>query len=97
MASSVGEEEASSVSEKIGKHRIVAELKRLDQDMKFLQEELEELEKADNVSTICIDFVQNVESRADPLVPEIHGAVNVLWDRWFEGPQDPHECACFIL
>ncbi|KAL1312156.1 guanine nucleotide-binding protein subunit gamma 2 isoform X2 [Arachis hypogaea] len=74
--------ETTTVSEKTGKHRILAELKRLDQDIKFLQEELEELEKADNVSIICIG---------------IHGAVNVLWDRWFEGPQEPHECTCLIL
>ncbi|KAL1351561.1 hypothetical protein HN51_015464 [Arachis hypogaea] len=94
---SLVEIETTTVSEKIGKHRILAELKRLDQDIKFLQEELEELEKADNVSIICIGLLQNVESRPDPLLPEIHGAVNVLWDRWFEGPQEPHECTCLIL
>ncbi|XP_017413759.1 guanine nucleotide-binding protein subunit gamma 1-like isoform X3 [Vigna umbellata] len=41
--------------DKRGRHRILAELKRLDQDSKFLQEELEELEKTENVSTICTD------------------------------------------
>ncbi|XLT00064.1 hypothetical protein HN51_049415, partial [Arachis hypogaea] len=32
-----------------------------------MQEKLEELEKA-NVSVICIDLLQNVESRLDPLI-----------------------------
>ncbi|XP_027366608.1 guanine nucleotide-binding protein subunit gamma 1-like isoform X2 [Abrus precatorius] len=45
----------TGATDKRGKHRILAELKRLDQDSKFLQEELEELEKAENVSTICMD------------------------------------------
>ncbi|XP_027353210.1 guanine nucleotide-binding protein subunit gamma 2-like [Abrus precatorius] len=84
-------------TDKRGKHRIVAELKRLHQDSKFLEEELEELEKTENVSTICMDLLQNMESRPDPLLPEIHGPVNLLWDRWFEGPQDPHACRCWIL
>ncbi|XP_027935056.1 guanine nucleotide-binding protein subunit gamma 1-like isoform X2 [Vigna unguiculata] len=69
-------------TDKRGRHRILAELKRLDQDSKFLQEELEELEKTENVSTICT---------------EVHGPVNLLWDRWFEGPQDTQACRCWIL
>ncbi|EEF41382.1 conserved hypothetical protein [Ricinus communis] len=36
-----------------GRHRILAELKRVEQEIKFYQEELEELEKTDNVSTVC--------------------------------------------
>ncbi|XP_027366607.1 guanine nucleotide-binding protein subunit gamma 2-like isoform X1 [Abrus precatorius] len=87
----------TGATDKRGKHRILAELKRLDQDSKFLQEELEELEKAENVSTICMDLLQNMESKPDPLLPEVHGPVNVLWDRWFEGPQDPQACRCWIL
>ena len=27
----------------------------------------------------------------------VHGPVNLLWDRWFEGPQDPQACRCWIL
>ena len=84
-------------TDKRGKHRILAELKRLDQESKFLQEELEELEKTENVSTICTELLQNMESRPDPLLPEVHGPVNLLWDRWFEGPQDPQACRCWIL
>ncbi|XP_021635375.2 guanine nucleotide-binding protein subunit gamma 1 isoform X3 [Hevea brasiliensis] len=40
-----------------GKHRILAELKRVEQEIKFLEGELGELEKTDNVSTACEDFV----------------------------------------
>ncbi|KAG4995965.1 hypothetical protein AAZX31_10G029700 [Glycine max] len=84
-------------TDKRGKHRILAELKRLDQESKFLQEELEELEKTENVSTICTELLQNIDTRPDPLLPEVHGPVNLLWDRWFEGPQDPQACRCWIL
>ncbi|XP_057427555.1 uncharacterized protein LOC130720870 isoform X2 [Lotus japonicus] len=45
----------AAAADKRGKHRILAELKRLDQDSKYLQEELEELDKSENVSTICMD------------------------------------------
>lgn len=84
-------------TDKRGKHRILAELKRLQQDTKFLQEELDELEKTENVSAICKELLQNMDSRPDPLIPEVHGPVNLLWDRWFEGPQDPQACRCWIL
>ncbi|XP_004495154.1 guanine nucleotide-binding protein subunit gamma 1 [Cicer arietinum] len=84
-------------TDKRGKHRILAELKRLQQDTKFLREELEELEKTENVSAICMELLQNMDSRPDPLLPEVQGPVNLLWDRWFEGPQDPQACRCWIL
>ncbi|XP_028804227.1 guanine nucleotide-binding protein subunit gamma 1 [Neltuma alba] len=83
--------------DKRGKHRILAEVKRLEQDTQYLEEELEVLGKTENVSTICKELLQNMESRSDPLLPEIRGPVNMLWDRWFEGPQDPQSCRCWIL
>ncbi|CAI8585293.1 unnamed protein product [Vicia faba] len=86
-----------ATTDKRGKHRILAELKRLQQDTKFLQEELEELEKTENVSAICKELLHNMDSRPDPLLPEIHAPVNLLWDRWFEGPQDAQACRCWIL
>nr|AFK38339.1 unknown [Medicago truncatula] len=88
---------ADGATDKRGKHRILAELKRLQQDTKFLQEELDELEKTENVPAICKELLQNMDSRPDPLIPEVHGPVNLLWDRWFEGPQDPQACRCRIL
>ncbi|PNX72592.1 guanine nucleotide-binding protein subunit gamma 2-like [Trifolium pratense] len=61
------------------------------------KEELDELEKTENVSAICKELLQNMDTRPDPLIPEVHGPVNLLWDRWFEGPQDPQACRCWIL
>ncbi|CAA6667220.1 unnamed protein product [Spirodela intermedia] len=84
-------------SEVKGKHRIVAELKRFEQETKFLEEELEKLEKTDHVSTACQQLIQNVESRPDPLLPVTNGPVNQSWERWFEGPQESQSCRCWIL
>ncbi|XP_016453073.1 guanine nucleotide-binding protein subunit gamma 2-like isoform X2 [Nicotiana tabacum] len=65
-----------------GKHRISAELKRLEQETRFLEEELELLDKMEKASTAC---------------KETHGPTNPYWDRWFEGPQDTSGCRCWIL
>ncbi|KAJ4969495.1 hypothetical protein NE237_016196 [Protea cynaroides] len=80
-----------------GKHRILAELKRLEQETRFLEQELEELEKTDKVSVACQELLLNVGSRPDPLLPETSGPTNPTWDRWFEGPQEPQGCGCWIL
>ncbi|RZC92703.1 hypothetical protein C5167_011785 [Papaver somniferum] len=40
-----------------GKHRILAELKRLEQETRSLEEELEELEKTEKVSAACRECV----------------------------------------
>ncbi|XP_020573076.1 guanine nucleotide-binding protein subunit gamma 1-like isoform X3 [Phalaenopsis equestris] len=65
-----------------GKHRILAELKHLEQEARFLEDELEKLGKTEKVSAA---------------VQETHGPVNPSWDRWFEGPQDSRRCRCPIL
>ncbi|KAG6776380.1 hypothetical protein POTOM_019886 [Populus tomentosa] len=80
-----------------GKHRILAELKRVEQEIKFLEEELEELEKTDNVSTVCEELLRNMENIPDPLLSLTNGPANPLWDRWFEGPQKSQGCVCRIL
>ncbi|GAV79010.1 G-gamma domain-containing protein [Cephalotus follicularis] len=100
-------ETSSSVDEQVGvpvatsdtrgKHRILAELKRVEQDSKFLQEELEELEKTDNVSTVCEELLRYIDTSPDALLPVTNGPLNPLWDRWFEGPQDSQGCKCLIL
>ncbi|TXG63731.1 hypothetical protein EZV62_010725 [Acer yangbiense] len=56
-------ETASSVDEQVvasrrgpdtaGKHRILAKPKRVEQESRFLEEELEELDKSESISTIC--------------------------------------------
>uniref|UniRef100_K7N4U1 G protein gamma domain-containing protein n=1 Tax=Glycine max TaxID=3847 RepID=K7N4U1_SOYBN len=52
-----------------GKHRIHAELKRLEQEARFLEEELEQLERMEKASTSCKIMLINVETKPDPLLP----------------------------
>ncbi|KAB2605403.1 guanine nucleotide-binding protein subunit gamma 1-like [Pyrus ussuriensis x Pyrus communis] len=89
--------EGGGSTDKRGRHRILAELSRLEQELKFLQDELGELERTENVSTICSGLLPYVEDRPDPLLPLTNGPVNLVWDRWFEGPQDSQSCSCWIL
>ncbi|XP_022758309.1 guanine nucleotide-binding protein subunit gamma 2-like [Durio zibethinus] len=97
-ASSAEEQQAAgSAADTRGKHRILAELKRVEQESSFLEEEMEELERTDNVSTLCEELLLSMETRPDPLLPVTHGPINPSWDRWFEGPQDPQGCRCQIL
>ncbi|KAK2647125.1 hypothetical protein Ddye_022320 [Dipteronia dyeriana] len=42
-----------AASDTRGKHRIQAELKRLEQEARFLEDELEHLEKTDKSSATC--------------------------------------------
>ncbi|GLT42414.1 hypothetical protein SLA2020_164150 [Shorea laevis] len=80
-----------------GKHRVLAELNRVEQESEFLEREMEELERTDNVSTVCEELLRDIESRPDPLLPLTNGAMNPSWDRWFERPQDLEGCSCQIL
>ncbi|CAM8988389.1 unnamed protein product [Rhodiola kirilowii] len=82
-----------------GKHRIVAELKRMEQEARFLEEELVQLEKMDMASAVCQELLFSVESRPDPLLPITNGPLNPACDRWFEGPQErkPCRCRCFCF
>ncbi|KAH1191831.1 Guanine nucleotide-binding protein subunit gamma 2 [Glycine soja] len=81
-----------------GKHRIHAELKRLEQEARFLEEELEQLERMEKASTSCKIMLINVETKPDPLLPSSVGPLSPTWDRWFEGPQDSKSCCrCWIL
>ncbi|XP_047972122.1 guanine nucleotide-binding protein subunit gamma 2-like isoform X2 [Salvia hispanica] len=75
-------ESVAAATDMRGKHWISAELKRLDQETRFLEEELEQLEKMDNASSSC---------------KETLGPMNPIWDRWFEGPQNSSGCRCPIL
>ncbi|CAJ2628225.1 unnamed protein product [Trifolium pratense] len=80
-----------SSSDTRGKHRIHAELKRLEQETRYLEEELEKLERMDKASTSCKEILSNVEKSTI-------GPLNPTWDRWFEGPQDSKGCCrCLIL
>ncbi|KAL6192196.1 hypothetical protein ACLB2K_038583 [Fragaria x ananassa] len=90
-------QQSLSASDTRGKHRIQAELKRFEQEARFLEEELEQLEKIDKASAACKEIPSNVETRPDPLLPITHGPLNPFWDRWFEGPKDSKGCRCWIL
>ncbi|CAK9318684.1 unnamed protein product [Citrullus colocynthis] len=83
-----------SAIDAVGKHRLLAEVKRLEQEARFLEEELEQLEKLDKASASCKELLGSVEMRSDPLLPETLGPVNPAWDRWFEGPKDSNRCQC---
>ncbi|MED6145810.1 Guanine nucleotide-binding protein subunit gamma 2 [Stylosanthes scabra] len=86
-----------SSAETRGKHRVHAEVKRLEQEARFLEEELEQLERMDKASAPCKETLNNVETRPDPLLPSTIGPLNPSWDRWFEGPQESKGCRCWIL
>ncbi|KAB1203363.1 Guanine nucleotide-binding protein subunit gamma 1 [Morella rubra] len=94
---SVVTEAVAGGSDTRGKHRILAQLKRVDQDSRFLEEELEELQKTENVSTLCEELLRHIEMVPDPLLPLTNGPVNPLWDQWFEGPVESQGCRCSIL
>ncbi|XP_065861055.1 guanine nucleotide-binding protein subunit gamma 2 [Euphorbia lathyris] len=95
--SSADEQLAAAATDTRGKHRILAELKRVEQEIKFSEEELEELEKTDNISTVCEELLRNVETMPDPLLSETTGPINPSWDRWFERPHESEGCRCWIL
>ncbi|XP_039010759.1 guanine nucleotide-binding protein subunit gamma 2-like [Hibiscus syriacus] len=80
-----------------GKHRIQAELKRLEQEARFLEEELEQIERREKASAACKEMLGNVESKPDPLLPITNGPIIPVWDQWFEGPQEAQGCKCWIL
>ncbi|KAE8676716.1 Guanine nucleotide-binding protein subunit gamma 1 [Hibiscus syriacus] len=90
-------EAAGTAADTRGRHRILAELKRVEQESKSLEEEMELLEKTDNVSTLCEELLRSMETRPDPLLPLTNGPINPSWDIWFEGPQDSESCRCQIL
>lgn len=87
----------SAAADTRGKHRILADLKRLEQESRFLEEELEQLEKMGAASTSCNEMLIIVETKPDPLLPVTNGPTNPSWDRWFEGPKDSKGCRCWIM
>ncbi|KMZ72864.1 Guanine nucleotide-binding protein subunit gamma 1 [Zostera marina] len=80
-----------------GKHRILVELNRLEQETKFLQSELDDLENVDNVSIPCKELLESVQKNPDPLLPLTKGLTNPSWDRWFEAPFDSNGTRCVIV
>ncbi|CAH8310213.1 unnamed protein product [Eruca vesicaria subsp. sativa] len=91
------EQEAASVGDARGKHRILAELGRVEQEVSFLEKELEGLGQTDIVSTVCEELLCVIEKAPDPLLPLTRGPFDLGWDRWFEGPKGGEGCRCYIL
>ncbi|XP_010512760.1 PREDICTED: guanine nucleotide-binding protein subunit gamma 1-like [Camelina sativa] len=89
--------EQDAVSLGGGKHRILADLARVQQELVFLEKELVEVEKTDIVSTVCEELLCAIEKEPDPLLPLTIGPLNLGWDRWFEGPNGGDGCRCLIL
>lgn len=79
-----------------GKHRILAELKRLEQEARILEEELDQIKKMEKASPSCKELLVDVESRPDPLLAITSGPTVPAWDRWFERLQDPSGCGCWL-
>ncbi|XP_058212085.1 guanine nucleotide-binding protein subunit gamma 2-like isoform X1 [Rhododendron vialii] len=88
---------AAAAPDTRGKHRISADLKRLEQETRFLEEELEQLEKTEAASALCKEIIAVVETKPDPLLPVTNGPTDPSWDRWFEGPKHSQGCRCCIL
>ncbi|KAG2402102.1 Guanine nucleotide-binding protein [Vigna angularis] len=91
-----GPESASPVTHRVqslssadtrGKHRIHAELKRLEQEARFLEEELEKLERMEKASTACKGLLSNVETKPDPLLPSAPKILKAAVDAGFSDEQ----------
>ncbi|KAF2291377.1 hypothetical protein GH714_023402 [Hevea brasiliensis] len=71
-----------------GKHRLAAAISNLQNQINYLQEELDQLEEIGEASIVCKELISSVESIPDPLLPLSKGPTNINWDRWFKGAQN---------
>ncbi|XP_042039957.1 guanine nucleotide-binding protein subunit gamma 2-like [Salvia splendens] len=78
---------ASSTSGHMGKHRMLAAISFLNQEIQIMQDELVELETIGGVSTVCPAVIASVDSVPDALLPVTRAPVEADWDRWFQGAQ----------
>ncbi|KAJ6352725.1 GUANINE NUCLEOTIDE-BINDING PROTEIN SUBUNIT GAMMA 1 [Salix viminalis] len=72
----------------LSKHRMVAAITLLQNQINFIQEELDQLDTFGESSIVCEELLSKVESIPDPLLPSTQGPVNASWDRWFKGNQN---------
>uniref|UniRef100_A0A6M2F5B5 G protein gamma domain-containing protein n=1 Tax=Populus davidiana TaxID=266767 RepID=A0A6M2F5B5_9ROSI len=72
----------------LSKHRMVAAITQLQNQINFIQEELDQLDTLGESSIVCEELLSSVESIPDPLLPSTQGPVNASWDRWFKGNQN---------
>eukprot|EP00252_Welwitschia_mirabilis_P008103 TRINITY_DN19810_c0_g1_i2.p1 TRINITY_DN19810_c0_g1~~TRINITY_DN19810_c0_g1_i2.p1 ORF type:complete len:115 (-),score=33.97 TRINITY_DN19810_c0_g1_i2:118-462(-) len=99
--SSVSEESSKQLAAGLeadvrGKHRKLAELQKLNQEIRYLEEEIEELDKLERATNACKEMLVLIDNRPDPLLPVTKGPENPAWDRWFEGPVEADGCRCWI-
>ncbi|XP_030539561.1 guanine nucleotide-binding protein subunit gamma 2-like [Rhodamnia argentea] len=69
----------------VGKHRLAASITHLQNQINFIQEELEELETIGESSLVCKELISSIASVPDPLLPATKGPADVGWERWFLG------------
>jgi len=67
-----------------GIHHRLAELNRLDQQIKHLEEELEKLDNTDRASTVCREVLLTIDNKPDAFLPTTRGPENAAWKQWFE-------------
>ncbi|XP_059285387.1 guanine nucleotide-binding protein subunit gamma 2-like [Lycium ferocissimum] len=72
----------------MGKHRLAAAISALNQQIQFIQEELDQLDSIGEASIVCKELVSSVELIPDALLPVTKGPINVHLDRWFHGAND---------
>ncbi|CAN4105206.1 unnamed protein product [Withania somnifera] len=72
----------------MGKHRLAAAIAALNQQIHFIQEELDQLDSFGEASLVCRELVSSVELVPDALLPVTRGPINVHLDRWFHGAND---------
>ncbi|XP_060173682.1 guanine nucleotide-binding protein subunit gamma 2-like [Lycium barbarum] len=72
----------------MGKHRLAAAVSALNQQIQFIQEELDQLDSIGEASIVCRELVSSVELIPDALLPVTRGPINVHLDRWFHGTND---------
>ncbi|KMZ56064.1 Guanine nucleotide-binding protein subunit gamma 1 [Zostera marina] len=80
-----------------GRHQITVELNRLEQETKFLQNELDELKNKDDVTIPCKELLESIQKNPDPLLSLTKGPTNPTWNRWFEAQFDSNNNGCIIL
>ncbi|KAH9537740.1 hypothetical protein CY35_16G068300 [Sphagnum magellanicum] len=74
-----------------GRHRRRAELQRLTQEIRMLQDELNALDNIPPASKACKELVDFMDNCPDPFLPSLQGDPPVK-QRWFEPPSESQGC-----
>ncbi|CAL9039301.1 guanine nucleotide-binding protein subunit gamma 2-like [Musa acuminata AAA Group] len=74
----------------LGKHRLSAAISRLNQEIQYLQAELDEIETMKPSSEACKAVVLSTEGKSDALLPVTPGPENPAWHRWFQRVPSSH-------